>query len=80
MKSFLTTTAAKEIYIYMDTKPITCICKQCECAYRCEYYAEVIKPVIEAVEVTLCDTSEPFIRKLDEALESFTCDVMNKEI
>lgn len=58
----------------MDTKPITCICQQCGCAYVCEYYAETIKPVIEAVEANLCNMSDPFIRKLDEAIESFTCE------
>ena len=56
------------------SKPITCICQQCKCAYACEYYTETIKPVIEVIAANLYEMSDPFIRKLDEALESFTCE------
>jgi hypothetical protein len=56
------------------TKPVTCICQTCKCAHVCEYFAETIKPVIEVIGANLYEMSDPFIRKLDEALKSFTCD------
>jgi hypothetical protein len=40
----------------------------------CEYYAQTIKPVITVVSGNYYEMSDPFVRKLDEALESFTCD------
>lgn len=55
-------------------KPITCICQQCKCNHVCEYYAQTIKPVITVVSENYYEMSDPFVRKLDEALESFTCD------
>lgn len=58
----------------MDIKPITCICQQCKCIYECEYYAETILPVIKTVADNLGNVSDTFIRKLDEALEGFTCE------
>ena len=58
----------------MDTEPIICICQQCKCASECEYYAQTIAPVIKVVQDNLYEMSDPFVRQLDEALESFTCD------
>lgn len=56
------------------SKPVTCVCQTCKCANVCEYFTETIEPVIKVVRDNLYEMSDPFVRKLDEALESFTCD------
>lgn len=56
------------------SKPITCVCQTCKCAHVCEYFTDAIEPVIKVVRDNYYEMSDPFIRKLDEALESFTCD------
>ena len=55
-------------------KPVTCICQQCKCASVCEYFTQTIEPVIKVIRDNFYEMSDPFVRKLDEALESFTCD------
>ena len=58
----------------LNTKPMHCICQECECTIECTYFAETIKPVIQVVEANLNEMSDPFVRALDEALENFTCE------
>lgn len=58
----------------MNAKPMTCLCQMCKIASECEYYAQTVEPVIKVVQDNLYEMSDPFVRKLDEALESFTCE------
>lgn len=60
-------------------KPTTCICQCCACRSTCEYFEETVKPVINVVAVNLYEMSDPFVCKLDEALESFTCEYFEEE-
>lgn len=55
------------------SKHISCICESCKLAADCEYFEQTVEPVMKAVAANLYDMSDPFVRQLDEALESFTC-------
>lgn len=55
-------------------KSVTCVCQTCKCAGVCEYFTQTIEPVIKVVSDNYYEMSDPFVRQLDEALGSFTCD------
>jgi hypothetical protein len=54
------------------------MCNNCGCKDVCEFYAVAIAPVIQVVEDTSYDGTDPtsvaYIHKLAEALDSIYCD------
>ena len=50
-----------------------CICSRCSCAFECEYYEEVVKPIIDAVTKFILN-DDLFTVRIKDALESFECD------
>ena len=55
-----------------------CMCDNCGCKDVCEFFAVAIAPVIQVVEDTSYDGTDPtsiaYIKKLAEALDSIYCD------
>lgn len=53
-------------------KVSACKCKRCGCQKECEYYFDIVKPVMDQIENTMeCDG---FIIEVHSALERFQCD------
>lgn len=53
-------------------KASACKCKRCGCRKECEYYFDIVKPVMDLIENTM--EYDGFIIQIHDALEGFQCD------
>ena len=51
---------------------VKCICNNCLLTSECEYYDEIMKPIIHGVMDSFYE--DEFIFKLKDALESYKCE------
>lgn len=62
-----------------------CICKTCDCKSECAYFEANVKPVLDIVETEIGhaqfspEPPDPYIKKLESALEGFECEYFEEE-
>ena len=58
-------------------KVTECKCKRCGCQNECEYYHDIVKPIMNLIESTL--EYDGFIIQIHGALERFRCDYFEEQ-
>lgn len=56
-----------------------CICQHCACKADCEFFENCVEPVANVIAANPLEAADPFIGRLFEALEKFTCDYYEGE-
>lgn len=51
---------------------VRCICDNCACNKECEYYHELMNPILNAARMSIVE--DTFIFKLKDAIEEFECE------
>ncbi len=57
----------------MDFGMATCCCEKCDCVEECEFFAQSIKPVVEAVNANY-DPADRYIKALEIVVGGYMCD------
>ena len=51
---------------------VQCICEQCNCRSKCEYFKETIEPIVKAVGMTIAQ--DEFTSNIRYTLRNFKCE------